>query len=293
MLRTAIIMPTHNALPQLRATLEALAWAKHRDDVELVVADAASSDGTPQFLAAETPWARVVHGEDSMWWAASTNAGCRFAQDSLRCDAVCLLNHDCLFTEAAFDGLLHDYQRSPTDLIACRVEAGGDDQVLFAGGTQSWTGMLTMRGVRAPASTRFPSGRVAWCGGMGVMLGARLWQRLGGFDDGAFPHYFADTDFCLRARTLGASVRYRDDLLVINDRSSSGIRIEGNDASLQRLLESLVSRRSPYRVADAARFYRRHLRFRWPLALGHLYAMHLGSGLKRIVSRYVRERCRP
>jgi GT2 family glycosyltransferase len=288
--RTAIIMPTHNAMPQLAVTLRALAWAGARDEVSLVVADSASADETLEVLRELAPWAVVVHGDESWWWAAATNAGCAFADESLACDTFCLLNHDCLLDEPAFDRLLEEHRRHPGDIISSRVEIHGGTTVFFAGGTQSWTGMLTMRGLGEAASTKFPSGPLVWCGGMGVVVSAGLWRRLGGFDEVEFPHYHADADFCLRSRTAGARVRYCDEAQVLNDRSSTGLGVDFQNASLRRLLETLVSQKSPYWLPPAFTFYRRHEAFRWPLALAHLYGIHLGSGVKRIIQRELRER---
>ena len=288
--RTAIIMPTHNALPQIAMSLRGLSWVAARDDVILVVADAASSDGTLSLLAAEAPWADVVRGDASWWWAAATNAGCAFAIERRHCDTLCLLNHDCILEESGFDRLVEELGVHPRDIVSSRVEIDGGKTVFFAGGTQSWTGMLTMRGLMAPASARFPSGPAVWCGGMGVMLGAGLWRALGGFDEVAFPHYHADADFCLRARAGGAVVRYCDEVRVVNDRASTGLRVDASNASFRRLRQTLVSQKSPYWVPPAVAFYRRHVRRRWPFALLHLYGVHLGSGLKRITLARVRQR---
>jgi len=278
----AIVMPTHNALPQLAATMTELRWVEGREDVVLVLADSASTDGTLEYAETEAPWVAVVHGDESMWWAAATNLGCHYALRVLGCDTVCLLNHDCLLPSTSFDRLLAEHRRHPSDIICSRVLIKGEQRVLYGGGSMAWTGMLTMRGFHAPASSSFPSGRVVWCGGMGVVFGAKLWESLRGFDDRAFPHYHADADFCLRVRRLGASVRYCDEAVVVNDRASTGLGVVQGEATVGRLLATLGSRRSPYRVPDALRFYRRHLGARWPLALAHLYGIHLGSALKRI-----------
>jgi len=290
MQRTAIVIPTYNAMPQLAATLAELAWAESRDDVEVVLADSGSRDATLSHVKARAPWATVVRGDQSMWWAAATNIGCRHAIAALGCETLCLLNHDCEMPEHSFDVLLEGHRQSRRDIVCSRVLVKHGDRVLFAGGGMAWTGMLTMPGFDAPAMSRFASRDVVWCGGMGVIFSAALWLRLGGFDAATFPHYLADSDFCLRARHAGARVRYLDDAEIVNDRASTGLQVTPGDASVRRLFGTFVSPRSPYRLAGVLRFYRRHLGARWPLAVAHLYAIHVGVSLKRIAAACVQRR---
>ena len=118
---------------------------------------------------------------------------------------------------------------------------------------------------------------------MGVLFAADLWQELGGFDESTFPHYYADSDFCFRARRLGRRVWHCPASVVLNDRHSTGLSIPKDDAQFSQLLESLTSRRSALNIRDAVSFYRRHAGHRVFCALAAQYAIHIAMGAKRVV----------
>lgn len=277
---SAIVIPTLNGRPGVERCLDSLAWAP-RVGAHIIIVDAGSTDGTVELAVARTG-VRVLSAGSDKWWAGSTNIGCEWALTHLHPDVLCLLNHDCTWDEQSYLNLLAEASRHPGDIHCSKVVSLSPPRILFAGGTVRWTGLLGMPGFGRDASRPSPSGEVAWCGGMGVMFGTHLWLTLAGLDEEAFPHYYADSDFCFRARRSGAHVRLCADSVVVNDTSTSGFRIPNRQASLHDVLESLTSRRSPQNLPDALRFFRRHLGLRAPLALGHLYARHVTMGLVRM-----------
>ena len=285
----AIVVPVHNGLPQLRVSLPTLRWARGVEGLTVIVVDGGSTDGTAAYLAEEEGWVRVVRGGASMWWAAATNAGCRHAA-ALGVSHLCLLNHDCEWDERSYRELAEAQARHANDIVCSRVVVRGRDRLLYAGGTIAWTGKLVIRGFMRDAAEAYPEGQVAWCGGMGVLFPTWLWQRLEGFDERAFPHYHADADFCLRARRFGSGVFFCSASTVVNDRASTGVSVPRSGATVRHLLVSLTSRKSPFQLRETVRFYGRHARWRAPLALSHLYGIHLGSSLKRIVRSAVEQR---
>jgi len=288
--RSAIVIPVFKGMPQLADCLASLSWVARVPDVDAVLVDCGSEDGSRAFVAEEYPWVLTVEGDPSMWWSAATNRGCRWAVDELGADTLCLLNHDCRWPEQAFRALLGALEGSPTAIHCSRV-CLTDGRLLFAGGYVARSGRLMIRGYYASADPGFSAGRVDWAGGQGVMFPAALWRRLGGFDERALPHYHADADFSLRARSMGAPTLYHPESTVVNDNSSTGLGVPRDGASLRDIYVTLVSRKSSANVRDAVRLYARHAGWRLPSALAHLYGVHLGSSLVRVL-RSVRRRFR-
>lgn len=105
------------------------------------------------------------------------------------------------------------------------------------------------------------------------------------------PHYHADADFCLRAWSLGSATLYHPESTVVNDKSSTGLGVPRDGGSLRDVYVTLVSRKSSANVRDTVRFYVRHAGWRLPSALAHLYGIHLGSSLVRVL-RSARRRVR-
>jgi GT2 family glycosyltransferase len=108
------------------------------------------------------------------------------------------------------------------------------------------------------------------------MFSVKTYLCIGGFDARAFPHYFGDSDFCLRGRSAGIRTRYCPESLVANDGASTGAGIPRDGASARDLWISLTSRRSVWNLRDNVRFYARHRGLLAPLALARVYAEWAG-----------------
>lgn len=279
--QVAIVVPTFNSLQALTKCLRSLEWATNAG-TGVVVVDSGSSDGTREYLRT-IPWVTAVEGDQDMWWAAATNAGCICAVRTLGADVLALLNCDCTWDEASFLALRDSYLRRPKDIHCSRVLVQSPRSLLFAGGLLSRSGRVTIRGFLEPADSTYPEGEVTWCGGMGVLFAAGLWEQLGGFDERSFPQYYADSDFCLRARHAGRIVWFCPHSIVFTDRARTGFEVPKTGARLSDLARVLVSRRSPGNIRDTFLFYRRHSGLRLPIALAHCYWRTLGSGVKRVV----------
>lgn len=276
----AIVIPVFNGMPQLGACLESIEWTRDLPDVDVVVVDCGSTDGSREYVASEHPWVRLVFGHSDMWWAAATNYGCRYAVDELGAEILGLLNHDCRWTEAGFVALRKSYAEQPA--IHCSRVLLPDGRLFFAGGRIAWSGRLMIRGYYEAQDPGYPAGRVDWSGGQGVLVPAWLWTALDGFDERALPHYHADADFCLRARRLEVPTLYCPASTVVNDKSSTGLGLAREGGTLGQLWQTLVARKSSANVRDAVRFYARHAGVRSVSALSHLYAVHVGSSILRI-----------
>ena len=56
----SVITVTYNALPALKQTLQSV-WAQTYPEVECIVVDGASTDGTPQYLAGLKPTIPLIY----------------------------------------------------------------------------------------------------------------------------------------------------------------------------------------------------------------------------------------
>jgi GT2 family glycosyltransferase len=283
-LRTAVVIPVHNGRDGLARCLKALKWSAKRDDVVVIVADAGSTDGTAEFVRSTVGWAVLVTGPDTMWWTAATELGARYAFDRLDADRLCLLNHDCALDEAAFSQLAACQAAHPGDIVCAQVRVFGEDLALFQGGRVCPSGRLAIKGYLMSPEPAPPSAYVTWCGGMGVLVPRAVYEMVGGYDERRFPHYWADADFCLRSGRLGVGVWYCAEAVVFNDRSTTGLSVRREGASWAEFWRSLTQRKSAVNVSDTVAFYRRHLGARAPVALLHVYSVHLASSLRRIAA---------
>ncbi len=285
---TAVVIPVHNGRDGLARCLEYLEWCRDRADTGVVVVDSGSTDGSAELVSSRFAWVHLVSGPDTMWWTEATNLGARYALESLGVRRLCLLNHDCLLSEVAYTHLSACQAEHPLDIVCAQVRVAGGDEALFQGGRVLWSGKLAIDGFLARPDPEPPSRYVVWCGGMGVLVPRLVYEMLGGFDGERFPHYWADADFCLRASRLGVRVWYCSDAVVLNDRSTTGLSVNAESASLTDIWRLVTHRKSAVNVRDTFAFYRRHFGLRAPVPLLHVYVVHLGSALRRVTLRHRR-----
>ncbi|MGB7759671.1 MAG: glycosyltransferase family 2 protein [Bryobacteraceae bacterium] len=199
-----IVIVTYNSQAEIGPCLDA-ALATGAD---VVVIDNGSRDGTLAEVARRR--VRVVANSDNRGFAAAVNQGFR-ALDSpyvllLNPDAVILggleaMRQACDLTGAAgAGGCLIDDRNSPQTGFMVRsfpTPAALILEVLVL--NRIWPNNPVNRRYRAMAveySARTPVEQPA---GAFLMLRREVWQELGGFDEGYYPLWFEDVDFCRRA----------------------------------------------------------------------------------------------
>jgi GT2 family glycosyltransferase len=282
--RTAVVIPVFNGLTELKHCVAALAWARDDGETCVIVVDSGSTDGTLAFLAEDAPWITVLSAGREAWWTAAVERGCLHVRDELGADRICLLNHDCRWSHDDYLRLSRCLDAHLDDIVCSRVVDLRDGSLIFGGGRQRRDGSLTSRlTAGCPPAASDGSTIVQWCGGMGVLFSIETYSRIGGFDAGTFPHYFGDSDFCLRGRRAGIKTRYCPQSLVYNDGATTGVGIPRGGASLRDLWVSLSSRRSLWNLRDNLRFYARHCGLLAPLALGRVYAEWAGIAAIRLL----------
>lgn len=208
----SIVVPTHNTR---ELVLVCLASIPAEANIEAIVVDDGSEDGTASEIGARFPWVTLIRNESPRGFTAAVNRGIRSA--SAPC--ILLLNSDTELLPGALPALLAAFQADPAVGIA-----GGE--LKYPDGTRQWSGgpepglpWLFVLASGLPALLeRFPgyrhlrppaghSGRntVAWVSGAALALRRDVWEQVGPLDEG-FRFYCQDLDLCLRARESGWKV---------------------------------------------------------------------------------------
>lgn len=130
----SIVIVTHNHAPYLAACLKSLQPARERLDMEVIVVDNCSTDGSADLVRQHMPDARLIVNERRHGFAANNNSGMRLAKG----DFILLLNPD---TEVLGDALptLVAFMRAHPEAGVCGA------QLRFPDGTVQ------------PSCRRFPS----------------------------------------------------------------------------------------------------------------------------------------
>lgn len=206
--RVCALLTCHNRRDTTLACLAALERAAARAGVPpcAVLVDDGSRDGTAAAVRDRYAWTQVVQASGDLYWARGMHA----AQVRAMQDAPLLLlwlNDDSLLDEDALARLLTTHEK---------LSAGGRQPMLVVGSTRdavtgrrTYGGLLRAGGLRALAVHDVEPGeaprRVDTFDGNIVLVNAKAAAMLGNLDP-AFEHAMADTDYGLRAWSLGIEV---------------------------------------------------------------------------------------
>ena len=104
---------------------------------------------------------------------------------------------------------------------------------------------------------------VRWLPGMGTLIPAEVIERVGMMDANAFPQYFGDVDFSLRARRAGVPLVVCPEARLYNDVASTGVLVPPGPMDISSAVTVLCSIRSHASWRTRWRFWLRHCP--WPL----------------------------
>jgi len=182
-------------------------------DVELIVADNASTDDSVIYLKENHPHIRIIRLDENYGYAEGYNK----ALLQVDADYYVLLNSDVEVTEGWLQPMLGLMQQKP-DMAACmpKIRSTADrtnfEHAGAAGGFIDRYGYTFCRG-RVFHTVEKDNGQydsemeIFWATGACFMLRAKLFHETGGFDGNFFAH-MEETDLCWRFKNAGYTIWY-------------------------------------------------------------------------------------
>lgn len=213
----AIAIPSCNGRALLETCLESLRRVEYpRERIEILVYDNGSTDGTPEWLAAEHPGVRVLAAVRNEGFAAPCNRLARAARSGL----VCFVNNDVQVEPGFLDALIEARLRTGAACVGARVLSADGARIEFDGGTMNFLGhgAPLHSGVRvADVAAGVEPRDSLFASGAAMLVDRQAFLAAGGFDEDYFA-YFEDVDLGWRFWTLGercvvapaARVRHRE-----------------------------------------------------------------------------------
>jgi GT2 family glycosyltransferase len=211
--RASVILVNYNGREHLGGCLEALLGEDH-DDVDVLVVDNASTDGSADYIHAHFPPVRVVRSATNLGYAAGNNLGVRESAGRI----LVFLNPDTVVEPGWLDPLIRPLETDPgIGMTTARIVLLGQPQSLNTGGNDVHVSGLTLcRGMGQPRGTLTNPVEVGAVSGAAFAMRRDLFEALGGFDEDYFT-YMEDTDLSLRARLAGYRVWYTPESVVRHD----------------------------------------------------------------------------
>lgn len=222
----AVVVVNYNAGEHLRRCLDSVLAAAGDVDLEVVVVDNASSDGSARRAVAAHPAVRLVENRENRGFAAAANRGIR----ETSAPYVLLLNPDAEVTAGSLASLVkvaEDRRRAGVLGLAVR-NPDGSVQPSARRVPGIWEGLAHAFLGRVAPRNRFTrrytmadwdhasEREVDWVSGSAMLLRREAVEAVGGFDEGYFM-YVEDVDLCTRLRRAGWAVLFTPEVEVVHE----------------------------------------------------------------------------
>jgi GT2 family glycosyltransferase len=198
----SIIIVSYNSAARIGGCLRAIQQLRCDAEYETLVVDNASHDDS-RAIVVGFPAARLIAEADNLGFAGGVNRGVAAARGRV----IALLNPD---AEPAPDWLqqLIAALDDPRVGVAGSKVLGPEGRIQSLGSELQLPVMLSNYRYAGERDTG-QNDQIAdvWAAhGAAMAFTRRLWETLGGFDEGFFPAYWEEIDFCERARRAGQRV---------------------------------------------------------------------------------------
>lgn len=243
--RIAVLVVTHNSSDVLADMVASLPAGLGDLDWELVIADNASTDGTPELVEATWPSARLVRVGANAGYGAGANVARAAASPHT---AALVLNPDVRLEPGCVPALVARMREAGAGVTVPLLSDGSGELIAsqrreptlrrawadaLVGATRA--GRVGTWGEVVTDPQRYRGGAVIdWAEGSTQLVDAACWDALGGWDESYFL-YSEETDLHLRAGDAGYPV-----LFVPQARAT---HLEGGSATSERLWPLVVANR--------------------------------------------------
>ncbi len=209
--RCSIVIPHLTGSRPLLATLHSL--VRVSIELEIVLVDNASTDGSVEEARALFPSLRVIRSASNLGYAGGANLGLEHASARW----CVFLNDDAVPAPGAIESLVDRLESSPDDdlplLQPVLRSSGVPHRFDYAGGAG---GLIDRWGYPFALGRLFDQveiddgqyekvGPLAWASGCCLAGPTALFRELGGFEESFFAH-FEEIDLCWRHRTAGGRI---------------------------------------------------------------------------------------
>jgi GT2 family glycosyltransferase len=200
-MQATIVIALWNGASVVSDCLDAI-YAHSGDELlEVICVDNASRDESAALVADSYPQVRLIRQPVNLGFAGGVNAGIGVA----RGDVFVLLNQDCVVQPGWLAALLRAFEVCPECGIAGCTILDPDGAVNHAGAMirrpDAYGVHLTEIGDNQPRIVEYVTGTV-------FAVRRQTWDAVGRFDEGYYPAYYEESDYCFRARHRGFETAY-------------------------------------------------------------------------------------
>ena len=244
--RLSVVVVSWNTRDVLRACLDAVRTHLASIDHETIVVDNASSDGSPEMVAAEFAQALLIRHDANLGFGRGANTGMAAA----RGDFLLLLNSDALLVDDSLVQLVERLAAQPdVGVVGPRIVLPDGRLQVSARRFPSlgrlllselWLHRLLPRHVAAERLlghywNHAQPREADWLVGACLLLRREVFTRAGGFDPSIFM-YGEEVEWCRRIHTAGFRIAFDPNARVQHLNHQSADRLFGDDGRVDRCL---------------------------------------------------------
>ncbi|ODR95870.1 hypothetical protein AUC70_03160 [Methyloceanibacter stevinii] len=259
-----VIIPTHNRKALAEMCLEHVFAQTAIDSMSITIVDDGSTDGTALILAEKFSAARVIEGDGNLWWTGAVAK----ALDTLwpefaPGDFFLLVNDDTLLHPDTVEALVETSERCQRAGVAPIALDAASGQAISTGWAPGSGPILNdLDKLDAAMAEHDGLYQVQALFGRCSLFPVEILHSVRNYDAAAFPHYYGDVDFCLRAGKEGFRffATNATSIEVVELQAATGVHFTFRQGpqDFPAVLENMTSIRSIENVPLTWHYMRRH-----------------------------------
>ena len=233
----SIIIAVYNEWDYTLACLRSIIINKPKASFEIIVIDDCSMDQTPEALRV-VKGIKVITNNENQGFLLSCNRAAKEATGKF----LYFLNNDVQVLPGWLDELHQTFTEIPEAGLVGSKLIYPDGRLQEAGGAVWEDGSATNFGRGDdPGKPEYNFLKdTDYCSGASIMVPAKIFRRLGGFDERFVPAYYEDTDLAFSVRKMGLRVIYQPFSQVVHfEGITAGTDISGGTKSYQAINKSV------------------------------------------------------
>ncbi len=199
-MQASVVIPVWNGASDIEACLTALFEYSGDQLGQVICVDNASDDDSVERIR-RFPEVTLLQQATNLGFAGGVNVGL----DAAAGDPLILLNQDCIVRPGWLTALSAAFDSHPEIGVAGVTVLNDDGSVNHAGAEIVKPAGFGLHHTEIRNSTPYP---VDYVTGAAFALRRTVWETVGRFDEGYYPAYFEEADYCYRARHNGFEVSY-------------------------------------------------------------------------------------
>lgn len=225
----SIVIPSRNVKDDLQKCLGSVFKIYTNGEIEVIVSDSNSTDGTAEMIAEHFPMVKVCGSDEAGSYAASINRGIKVTTGKF----IMFLDSDAIMLKQTAPGLLNFLQTHPdVGAVVCKVFYPDGSVQLTPRRNPTLLGLVFGR--ESILNKFFPRNKISrnylmldelerdepfevdWASSACMVIKRDVLEKVGFMDEG-YPFYWTDADFCRRVKNSGWKIYYVPQAEVVHD----------------------------------------------------------------------------